>query len=47
MSDNKIEPTIIGKNENLKFLVPQDLFELNLSSEDHISPTLAKDFSEK
>jgi ferredoxin len=34
MPEVGIEPTYVGKNENLKFLVPTELFRMKLSSKD-------------
>ena len=36
MSEVGIEPTYIGKNENLKFIVPQELFRMKLRSDGKI-----------
>jgi len=41
----KIEPTYIGKNENLVFIVPSKLFTMKLSSEQKLNPATAKEFS--
>ena len=42
MSDMEIEPTYVGKNEGLKFIVPQELFTMKLGKE--IDPELTKEF---
>jgi len=45
MSDIEVEPTYIGKNENLKFIVPKELFSMNAGPAETISRDLAKEFS--
>ncbi|MFX1276087.1 MAG: hypothetical protein ACFFBP_04295 [Promethearchaeota archaeon] len=45
MSDNQLIPTYIGKNKALKFIVPEELFELRLDPEDKIDREKAKKFS--
>lgn len=42
MSDVGIEPTYIGKNENLKFVVPQELFRMRLQSNEKIDLEISK-----
>lgn len=43
--EKKPEPTYIGKNDNLVFIVPKELFTMKLSSEHKLDPVRAKDFS--
>lgn len=47
MSEVGIEPTYIGKNENLKFIVPQELFRMKLQSNDgdKIDPEISKRYN--
>lgn len=45
MSDVGIRPTYIGKNENLKFIVPKELFRMKLRSEEKLDPDLANKFN--
>lgn len=45
MPDIEIEPTYIGKNENLKFIVPKELFSMNTGPAETINRELAKEFS--
>jgi epoxyqueuosine reductase len=45
MSVDELKPTYIGKNENLKFIVPQELFELTLGPEDKLERDIAQKFS--
>lgn len=45
MSDIVIEPTYVGKNENLKFIVPKELFKMKLSSDEKLDTDLANKFS--
>ena len=45
MGKLEIEPTYVGKNEALKFIVPKELFQLNLGPEDRLDRRTAKKFS--
>ena len=45
MNDIKIEPSFVGKNKNLKFVVPKELFKMNLSSEQTLDRETANTFS--
>jgi len=47
MSELGIEPTYIGKNEKLKFIVPAELFRMRLqsSSSDKIDPEVSKTYN--
>jgi epoxyqueuosine reductase QueG len=45
MSDIDIEPTYIGKNEDLKFIVPKELFSMGTGPAETIDRDLAKKFS--
>ncbi len=45
MSELGIEPTYIGKNENLKFIVPTELFRMKLQSDDKIDREISKKYS--
>ncbi|MEJ2250881.1 MAG: hypothetical protein P8Y70_02025 [Candidatus Lokiarchaeota archaeon] len=45
MADIEIEPTYIGKNENLKFIVPKELFSMNAGPAETVTKDLAKKFS--
>ena len=45
MSDVGIEPTYVGKNENLKFIVPTELFKMRLKSDDKIDNKISKKYS--
>lgn len=45
MSELGIEPTYIGKNESLKFIVPTELFRMRLQSVDKIDPEISKKYS--
>jgi len=45
MSDAGIEPTYIGKNENLVFIVPKELFSMSLGSAEVLDRETAKLFS--
>jgi hypothetical protein len=45
MADIKIEPTYVGKNENLKFIVPKELFSMSAGPAETIDRDLAKRFS--
>ncbi len=46
MSDVGIEPTYVGKNENLKFIVPTELFKMRLKSDDKIDSKISDKYSE-
>jgi ferredoxin len=45
MSEVGIEPTYIGKNENLKFIVPTELFRMRLQSVEKIDSEISKKYS--
>ncbi|MFX0043103.1 MAG: hypothetical protein ACFE8L_09335 [Candidatus Hodarchaeota archaeon] len=45
MSDIRIEPTYVGKNENLVFIVPKELFTLSINPEDVLDRETSKLFS--
>lgn len=45
MPDIEIEPTYVGTNENLKFIVPKELFSMNAGPAETIDRNLAKEFS--
>ncbi|GAH31913.1 unnamed protein product, partial [marine sediment metagenome] len=45
MSDVGIEPTYIGKNEDLIFIIPQELFNMNLGPAEVLDRENAKLFS--
>ena len=45
MSEEKVEPTYVGENENLVFIVPQELFTMKLSSDEKLDRETAKKFS--
>lgn len=45
MSELGIEPTYIGKNESLKFIVPTELFRMKLQSDDKIDREISKKYS--
>jgi len=45
MSDVGIEPTYVGKNENLVFIVPKELFTMNLGPAEFLDRESAKLFS--
>jgi hypothetical protein len=42
MSETGIEPTYIGKNENLKFVVPQKLFTMRIKPTEEVDPDITK-----
>ena len=46
MSDVGIEPTYVGKSENLKFIVPTELFKMRLKSDDKIDSKISDKYSE-
>lgn len=45
MNDNELEPTYVGKDEDFKFIVPKELFQLSLGPEDRLDRATAKKFS--
>ncbi|MBD3197377.1 MAG: hypothetical protein GF317_20140 [Candidatus Lokiarchaeota archaeon] len=45
MPEIEIEPTFIGKNESLKFIVPKELFSMSTGPAETIDPESAKKFS--
>ena len=45
MPDIEIEPTYIGKNEGLVFVVPTELFKMKPDSEQKVDPKIAKEFN--
>ncbi|MFX0028576.1 MAG: hypothetical protein ACFE8B_05170 [Candidatus Hermodarchaeota archaeon] len=45
MSEVGIEPTYVGKDENLKFIVPQELFRMRLQSANKIDDEISKKYS--
>jgi epoxyqueuosine reductase len=45
LSEEKVEPTYVGENENLVFIVPQELFTMKLSSDEKLDRETAKKFS--
>jgi len=45
MPDIEIEPTYVGKNESLKFVVPKELFSMSSGPAETIDRDLAKEFS--
>lgn len=45
MPELKIEPSFVGKNEDLRFEVPQELFNLKLNPEDRLDRETARKFS--
>jgi epoxyqueuosine reductase len=45
MTEEKVEPTYVGENENLVFIVPKELFTMKLSSEEKLDREIAKEFS--
>jgi len=47
MSDVGIEPTYIGKNEDLVFIVPKELFSMNAGPPEVIDREIAKVFRGK
>ncbi|MFW9865190.1 MAG: hypothetical protein ACFFEN_03755 [Candidatus Thorarchaeota archaeon] len=46
MSEVGIDPTYIGKNENLKFIVPRELFKMRLQSDETLDRETSDKFSE-
>ncbi len=45
MEKEKVEPTYIGKNEDLVFIVPKELFTMKLSTEQKLDRETAKEYS--
>ncbi len=45
MNEKQLIPTYIGKNKGLKFIVPEELFSLNLDQEQKIDRETARKFS--
>ena len=45
MSEVGIEPTYIGKNENLEFIIPKELFSMSLGQAEVLDRETAKMFS--
>jgi len=45
LSDQEVQPTFLGKNENFKFVVPKELFKLSLAPEDKLDRATANKFS--
>ncbi len=45
MPEIEIEPTYVGKNENLKFIVPKELFSMSAGPAEKVDRELAKKFS--
>jgi len=45
MEKEKVEPTYIGKNEELVFVVPKELFTMKLSTEQKLDRETAKEYS--
>ena len=45
MAEEKVEPTYVGENENLVFIVPQELFTMKLSSDEKLDRETTKKFS--
>jgi len=45
MSEIGIEPTYIGKNENLKFVVPTELFRMRIKSDNKVDREMSKKYS--
>jgi len=45
MTELEIEPTFVGKNEKLKFIVPKELFSMSAGPAETISRDLAREFS--
>jgi len=41
----KVNPTYVGKNENLIFIVPKELFTMKLKSDQILDHETAKEFS--
>ena len=45
MPEIEIEPTYVGKNEKLKFIVPKELFSMSAGPAETIDRELAREFS--
>ncbi|MFW9896138.1 MAG: hypothetical protein ACFFD7_10075 [Candidatus Thorarchaeota archaeon] len=45
MTEVGIKPSYIGKNENLKFIVPTELFTMRLRSNDKIDREVSQKYS--
>jgi hypothetical protein len=45
MEKEKVEPTFIGDNEDLVFIVPTELFTMKLSTEQKLDRETAKEYS--
>jgi epoxyqueuosine reductase len=45
MPDIEIEPTYVGKNEKLKFIVPKELFSMSAGPAETVDRELAREFS--
>ena len=45
METEKIEPTFVGENEDLVFVVPKELFTMKLSTEQKLDRETAKEYS--
>ena len=45
MSEVGIEPTFVGKNESLKFIVPQELFGMRLQADNEIDKEISERYS--
>ena len=45
MSEVGIEPTFVGKNENLKFVVPTELFRMRIKSDNKVDHEISKKYS--
>ena len=45
MTEEKVEPTYVGKNENLVFIVPKELFTMKLNSDQILDHETTKEFS--
>jgi len=45
MEKEKVEPTYIGENEDLVFIVPKELFTMKLSTEQKLDRETAKEYS--
>ena len=45
MATEKIEPTFVGENEDLVFVVPKELFTMKLSTEQKLDRETAKEYS--
>jgi len=45
MEKEKIEPTFVGENESLQFIVPKELFTMKLSPDQKLDRETAKEYS--